>query len=246
MRPLILTDLDDTLFQTARKCPEDMGEAKVMSYLNDGSVSGLASERQTRFAAWLRMGTLVPVTARSREVLARVEIEQSPAICANGGCIITRTGEVDQDWHRLLVTRSIEIQPISMIYRLVTEGLSAQTYRHWIVSEGDLELYFVIKTNGEDLSVLDGAEELAEMHVPPGWRIHRNGNNLAVLPGWLNKRHAAAYFIALYRASNPYLPVIGIGDSHSDVGFMDLCDFAITPTNSQVWSLVKKGNVWCQ
>jgi hypothetical protein len=67
-----------------------------MSYLNDGSVSGLASERQTRFAAWLRMGTLVPVTARSREVLARVEIEQSPAICANGGCIITRTGEVDQ------------------------------------------------------------------------------------------------------------------------------------------------------
>jgi hypothetical protein len=79
-------------------------------------------------------GHTCPGHSASREVLARVEIEQSPAICANGGCIITRTGEVDQDWHRLLVTRSIEIQPISMIYRLVTEGLSAQTYRHWIVS----------------------------------------------------------------------------------------------------------------
>jgi hydroxymethylpyrimidine pyrophosphatase-like HAD family hydrolase len=28
MRPLILTDLDDTLFQTARKMSEDMGEAR--------------------------------------------------------------------------------------------------------------------------------------------------------------------------------------------------------------------------
>ena len=28
---------------------------------------------------------------------------------------------------------------------------------------------------------------------------------------------------------------IGIGDAQSDFGFMDLCDFAMMPTESQLW-----------
>ena len=28
--------------------------------------------------------------------------------------------------------------------------------------------------------------------VPPGWTIHRNGNNAALMPPWLGKAHAVA------------------------------------------------------
>ncbi|WP_239807455.1 sucrose-6-phosphate hydrolase [Croceicoccus hydrothermalis] len=245
MGPLVLTDLDDTLFQTLRKCPPVMGDCKLMSTLADGSPSGYASDRQVRFIEWLNHGLIVPVTARSREVLERVAIRQAPAICANGGCIIDGAGNVDQDWHAHLKAESLEIDPVREIHLLATDGLVSFAYRHWIVQEGDLELYFVVKANGDDLSILDEAERRAAIHAPQGWRIHRNGNNLAVLPPWLNKRHAARHLIEIRRESDPHLPVIGIGDSHSDVGFMDLCDFAMTPTNSQVWTLLTKENGWC-
>lgn len=244
-QPLVLTDLDDTLFQTERKCPEDMGEYKIMSRLEDGTQSGLASERQLRFMDWLDAGTIVPVTARDRDVLARVAIRQAPAICANGGCVITATGEVDQRWHEHLRMQSLEIDPIREIHLLASQSLDEMTYRHWIVSEGGLDLYFVVKSNVEDLSCLDRAEAEARAHMPSGWRLHRNGNNLAVLPPWLNKRHAARYLISQFRDHDPHIPVIGIGDSHSDAGFMDLCDFAMAPTTSQIWSDIKEGSPWC-
>ncbi|MEE3155099.1 MAG: sucrose-6-phosphate hydrolase [Pseudomonadota bacterium] len=246
MGPLVLTDLDDTLFQTLRKCPETMGDGKIMSVLSDGSPSGYASDRQIRLLNWLDQGVVVPVTARSRKVLKRVDIRQSPAICANGGCIINGDGSIDAGWHDELRRQSLELDPIREIHLLATEGLAEATYRHWIVYEGELELYIVIKANGADLSVLDEAEKRARTHAPEGWRIHRNGNNLAVLPPWLNKRHAAERLIETYRETDPHLPVIGIGDSHSDVGFMDLCDMAMTPTGSQVWNLLKKENAWCK
>lgn len=244
--PLVLTDLDDTLFQTLGKCPPDMGDGKIMTVLSDGAPSGYASERQIRLLSWLDQGLIVPVTARSREVLGRVIIRQSPAICANGGCIISGDGSIDAGWHDELKRQSLELDPVREIHLRATEGLDEATYRHWIVDEGELELYFVIKANGTDLSVLDEAETRALKHTPQGWRIHRNGNNLAVLPPWLNKRNAAARLIETYREADRHLPVIGIGDSHSDVGFMDLCDMAMTPTGSQVWNLLKKENAWCK
>ena len=244
-RPVVFTDLDDTLFQTQRKCPEDMGRSIVMSTLEDGRSSGYASERQQRLTNWLRNGRLVPVTARSRKVLGRVDIEQAPAICANGGCIVGSDYEVDQQWHGHLKYQSLEIDSVRELHLLATCNLDKDAFRHWIVSENDLELYYVVKTNSEDLRTLDEAEERAREHLPDGWRIHRNGNNLAVLPPWLNKRNAVAYILSEMRRHDPHLPAIGIGDSHSDVGFMDLCDFAVTPTTSQVWKDIKLENQWC-
>ncbi|GFE77330.1 sucrose-6-phosphate hydrolase [Novosphingobium sp. TCA1] len=243
---LILTDLDDTLFQTARKCPETTGELKVMSYLVDGTESGFATPRQQRTLSWLSHGRIVPVTARDRDVLARVNIDQAPAICANGGCVIGIDGEVDLKWHAILQERAAKGTPVREIYEHATEGLDAERFRHWVVAEGDLDLYIVIKSNtGENGADLQDLETQLSRHFPADWRIHRNGNNLAFLPSWLNKREAARYLIEQLRAADEDRPVIGIGDSHSDVGFMDLCDYAMTPTTSQLWKHVTSQNAWC-
>lgn len=243
MKPVFLTDLDDTLFQTRRKIAESAGELKVMSTLIDGSPSGYATPKQQALLDWMSLGQVVPVTARSTSVLARVDVPQAPAICSNGGCIIGQDGLPDRDWHDRLTGEAAADQAVHDVYRAMTDTLDDR-FRHWVVEEHDLPLYIVIKSNTDtDQDLID----LAERHralLPPAWREHGNGNNLAYMPGWLNKRHAVAYMIERIRADAPDTPILGVGDSLSDVGFMDLCDYAITPTGSQFWHAATRGSEW--
>jgi hypothetical protein len=119
-------------------------------------------------------------------------------------------------------------------------------FRHWIVKENRLALYIVIKSESGNGNGLDMASAEARELLPREWRIHLNDNNLALLPPWVNKRHAAAHMIATVRDEVPGTPIIGVGDSTSDVGFMDLCDFAVTPTRSQLWRTVIADNAWVE
>ena len=244
MNPLVLTDLDDTLFQTLPKCPPGITGLRQMSSLVDGTPSGFATPLQQNFLRWLETGSVVPVTARGRDVLARVNIGSAPAICSNGGCILGDDGALDGTWHAWLVAQAREAAPVAEVYRLLTDPLCTQRFRHWAVEDAGLDLYIVIKSNAQDDAALATLEQDLAPIVPVGWRCHRNGNNLAYLPPWLSKRHAARYFIDRVRAEQPDRPIIGIGDSVSDVGFMDLCDFAAVPTGSQLWAHVADGNGW--
>jgi hydroxymethylpyrimidine pyrophosphatase-like HAD family hydrolase len=245
IRPIVFTDLDDTLFQTARKCPdEDVTGLIVMSTLADGKASGYATARQQNLLGWLRQGSVIPVTARSSAVLARVAIEQAPAICSNGGCIIGVDGAIDLEWHSLLASKASSDSSIQAAHALFTNDLDSSAFRHWIVAEAGLDLYIVIKSNLDDDAALQTIAGRILPSLPSSWRIHRNGNNLALLPGWLNKRHAVAYLIDRLREDSPDTPIVGIGDSSSDVGFMDLCDFAMVPTISQIWSSIASASDW--
>lgn len=244
MKPVFLCDLDDSLFQTLEKCPPPARDLTVMSFLADGSPSGYATPRQRAFLAHLSQGRLIPVTARSTSVLARVNISQAPAICSNGGCVLREDGGADRTWHDQLIGRAQGEHPVEEVYRTMTARLDPREFRHWIVSENELPLYIVIKSNKGSAADLIALAARQEEHLPPTWRRHSNGNNLAYMPGWLNKRHAAAYLIEHLRADAPDTPIIGIGDSVSDVGFMDLCDYAVTPTASQFWRTATHNNDW--
>lgn len=241
--PIVFTDLDDTLFQTARKCPDqNISGLRLMSRLIDGSPSGYATKRQEHMLSWFRAGQVIPVTARGTDVMGRVDIEQAPAICSNGGCILETDG-VDQKWHSHLVASAATGPAVETVYAEFTASLDDR-YRHWVVSEYGLPLYIVIKSNIDEGEILNDLDHARLEKMPEGWRRHRNGNNLAYLPAWLNKRHAVTYLIEKIRAAAPDTPIIGVGDSTSDVGFMDLCDFAIAPTNSQLWATVRSNNDW--
>lgn len=245
IRPLILADLDDTLFQSHSKCGDWFDdELTPMSWLADGHLSGFATPRQRALLHWLQRGEVVPVTARSRKVMARVNIAQAPAICANGGCVLTASGAADMVWHARLEARSRCGTGPAGIYADLTKGLLDEDYRHWVVSESGLDLYIVIKSNRGDEEGLLSLGRALTKRLPDGWRCHSNRNNLAFLPPWLSKRQAVAYLLEAVRAENPDRLVVAIGDSRSDAGFMDLADVAILPTDSQLWAEMTKGNEW--
>jgi hypothetical protein len=244
MTPIVFSDLDDTLFQTLRKCPDEGDGLKVMSTLVDGSPSGYSTPRQQAMLDWLSSGRLIPVTARSTAVLARVDIAQAPAICSNGGCIVLEDGGVDLVWHVRLAEQALRDHAVDDVHLSLAETLEGELFRHWVVMENGLPLYIVIKSNAGSAAELADVAERHRHLIPATWRRHVNGNNLAYMPGWLNKRHAVGYMIEKIRAAEPGRPIVGVGDSLSDVGFMDLCDFAMAPTGSQFWRAATGNSDW--
>ena len=248
MKALVLADLDDTLFQTRRKVPEDVPERDlaVASRLRDGSPSGYSTPVQRALLELLGGASVVPVTARSREALARTTVRARPAVCANGGAIVGADGRTDAEWHALLAERA-RAAPASVeaVFALLDGACAGLDVRRWIVAEDGLGLYAVAKENagsGEALGAL-ATGPLAEA-LPAGWRVHLNGNNLALSPPWLGKRAAVAHLLPRLLGDREDVPVIGLGDSLSDAGFMDLCHFALAPTGSQLWRALAAASPW--
>ncbi len=64
--------------------------------------------------------------------------------------------------------------------------------------------------------------------------VHRNANNLAILPKTLNKARAVAYVRQILEAEHGEIITFGMGDSTSDARFMASCDYAIIPKGSQL------------
>src|SRR3546814_6958822 len=141
----------------------------------DGSASGFATKLQQNFLAWLEAGLVVPVTARGRDVLARVNIPSSPAICSNGGCILDDEGSLDLVWHMQLQVASRHSEPVLDVHQDMTGNLSAERFRHWSVDENSLGLYIVNKSNERNEQELAQRETGRAQTLPEGRRCHPTG-----------------------------------------------------------------------
>jgi hypothetical protein len=238
VRAIALVDLDDTLFQTLGKCPQDVPPEALapIGYARDGEPLSYATPRQLGFLAWLSEWTLlVPVTARSRDALDRVRIAWTRAVCAHGGVVVGEEGKSDSGWRsRMAAEAGAHAEALAELARRVEAEARGAALRIRILEEEGLPLYLLVKHETGDAAALAGAIDRVVPHVPPGWTVHRNGNNAALLPPFLGKQHAVAYLIPQLRRQYPDTPIIGIGDSLTDAPFMALCDYAMMPTRSQL------------
>jgi len=239
-RPLIFTDLDDTLFQTGRKMPK-FAERHPASYDAEGNPSGYMSNVQKSFAEWLFANAdVIPVTARSMEVCARVSLPFTHgAICSHGAIILGKDG-VDESWSRTMardLTRYQSLLPELSRRTLEVGKRLGFSLRGWVVQEEGMGCYVVTKHNDMTDYVLQAlANEMSRLGLLDGFYIHRNGNNLAFLPSPLNKRHAVSELIRRDREINGERPILGLGDSLSDLPFMNECHWWATPAIGQIAS----------
>lgn len=243
-RPLALVDLDDTLFQTGRKMAEGSPRHPASFDVN-GGVSGYMSDVQKSFVEWLLATTdVVPVTARSAEAFGRVRLGfNRGAVCSHGAVILNPDGSVNGDWHALMGERLEPYQrrlPALCADALQLGEALGISLRGWVVEEAGQQHYVVIKHNdGSDADLLRVLEHIRGRGLLDGMHVHSNGNNLALLPDGLAKRVAVEHLLELDRAVNGSRPVLGFGDSITDLGFMDLCTFWSTPSRSQLAAMVK-------
>lgn len=245
MKKFLFIDLDDTLFQTPGKCA-DADNLHPAAYLKNGAACSFTTARQRAFFELMhREMTLIPTTARNRDALSRVDLPfSSYSIIDYGGVVLEPDGAVDRFWldaMRADMERALpglrEVAQIMDAYS-ASQGMPG---RARLIEDYATPFYIVLKDPEKNSERLQQVEEeaLAPWMAGAGqdFFIHRNGNNLAVLPKTLNKARAVHYLRARLETEHGDIMTLGMGDSKSDASFMAACDFAIIPSGSQLAKL---------
>jgi hydroxymethylpyrimidine pyrophosphatase-like HAD family hydrolase len=241
MRRIVFVDLDDTLFQSQRKNPD---ADRLAAVDREGNPLSFRSARQEAFLDWLaRDALIVPVTGRSVDAFQRVRLPLGgAAICSFGGVILGSDGQPETEWHQRMTDAAREMADLMETLLGVvatTAAADLRDVRYRIIRDAGLPLYISVKHNSHDAEEVARLATAVSPSVPKDWVIHLNANNMALLPPFLGKAAAVAYFLERFvdgeGGAGPVL-TLGVGDSLTDLGFMGLCDFAVTPSNSQIMS----------
>jgi hydroxymethylpyrimidine pyrophosphatase-like HAD family hydrolase len=241
----LFADLDDTLFQSLEKCG-DCDAIEPAAFLKDGSPISYTTAAQRAFIAFAQDGmTMIPATARNLNAFQRVKLPfDSYAVIDYGGIVLNPGGSVDQPWLARMQQAMHAALPGLQELAALIDAWAARTGfggRARLIDDFATPFYLVVKDPDKVASRLEPIErEVVQPWLDAGGRdyfIHRNGNNLAILPNALNKSHAVAYVTERLRAEHGEIITFGMGDSRSDARFMAACDYAIVPGRSQLAGL---------
>ena len=241
----LFADLDDTLFQSLEKCGA-CDALEPAAFLKDGSPISYSTAAQRAFFAFAQDGmTVIPATARNLNAYQRVGLSfASYAVLDYGGIVLNPDGSVDQSWlARMQQAMHAALPGLQELAALIDAwaGRTGFGGRARLIEDFATPFYLVVKDPEKIAARLEPIErEVVQPWLDAGGRdyfIHRNGNNLAILPNALNKSHAVAYVTERLRQEHGDIITFGMGDSRSDARFMAACDYAIVPSRTQLAGL---------
>lgn len=240
MKPCLFLDLDDTIFQTMRKCPPGLNLDKAASNRDGVPLSFMTSGQTALFRIFSETMRVIPTTARSLDAFKRVHLTFSHgAILDYGGVILDATGNCDAEWDAEIRQQTAKVSDtMTDLCSTIKDYANRQalSISARIISDFGMDLYIVIKQPDADIAVLEQLyQECVLPLAPAAFYVHFNDNNIAIIPKFLNKAHAVKFFIEeRLRPADGSLVTLGMGDSLSDLCFMGLCDYLITPSVSQI------------
>ncbi len=241
----LFADLDDTLFQSLEKCVE-RDTLEPAAFLKDGAPISYTTAAQRAFLAFAQDGmTMIPATARNLNAFERVRLPfTSYAVLDYGGIVLNPDRSTDLHWlARMQAAMHAALPGLEELAALIDDwGVhTGFGHRSRVIEDFATPFYLVVKDPQKNAERLERIErEVVQPWLDAGKRdyfIHRNGNNLAVLPNALNKSHAVAYVTEKLRQEHGDILTFGIGDSKSDARFMAACDYAIVPSRTQLAGL---------
>ena len=184
-KPVVLSDLDDTLFQTRRKMVDELALEPFRTGAVDRTLNprSFMTEEQSMLVDWLlEQAELIPVTARGTEEISRVRIPfHSWAITTHGAVILTPEGNPDEEWKAHMLGQLAPYQEkLTSMQRLITEMMDAKGINAWArlnFEYGETAVYMVEEPeNGvhpkaleiilRSLSSIPGSQMLLATHSP--------------------------------------------------------------------------------
>lgn len=241
MQRYIFVDLDDTLFQTHRKCPANANNLAKRAISDNPELISYATEKQQWLWQWLAADfKVIPVTGRDASAFARVELPFTEEIVLNHGAVILNPHrQLDQAWMSSMHNQLPHyIQILHDLWQEIIYFCQHHPgFKTQLIADFDCTWYGVIKHQSRtEASLLPLLQQIIQPHpaiTSANLYWHLNGNNLAVLPKIINKESAVAHLLQRYRENGEIL-CLGAGDSHSDAPFLALCDYALIPQNTQL------------
>jgi hydroxymethylpyrimidine pyrophosphatase-like HAD family hydrolase len=242
LKKFLFADLDDTLFQTLEKCA-GREALEPAAYYSNGGICSYTTPAQRAFFAFVDQGmTVIPTTARSLDAFSRVHLGFTSYVVLNfGGIILLPDGSIERDWqgrmHALMTAALPGLRDLASRIDAWAEttGYAGRTR---MVEDAGTPFFIVVKDPDKVTANLETIErEVVLPWIADGhgdYCVHRNGNNLAILPTSLDKANAVAYVTERLRREHGEIITFGMGDSRSDARFMADCDYAIIPRRTQL------------
>ena len=242
MYKLLFVDLDDTLFHSSNKCIPSV-DSTPMAYLQNGSAISYANSKQLNMLKfWQNNYVIIPVTARNLNAFKRVAITFTHGAVINyGGVVLLDDGSIDDYWRQQSETYAKQsqqtLQDIVECLNEFSAGVPEAEFMVSIISDDGIDFYSLLKSKtGNLIQVAAAAQVIYTFLVEQGlesYQVHHNGNNLAIMPPWLNKRNAVRYLLEQWLEKGDVV-TFGMGDSVIDLGFMSECDYLVVPNASQI------------
>lgn len=226
---LVFTDLDDTLFATARH-HSSLDGCTVASSTREGEPSGYQSLAHQHLWEWLQQfGQIVPVTARTHNALKRVHLPFSPHRVWNFGLSVQLNGHLDGLWHEKMLSILTPINAqMAHLWPPMVENIAAAEYTVSPDEFGGLISQWGLRAHSmEEAATLKAvlSDFIARFQLPL-WVHNQSDKWLYLTPVGVGKEHAVRYLLEQLRPAS----CVGVGDNPSDIAFMRLCDFSLFPS----------------
>ncbi len=236
-RIVIFLDLDDTILQTAPKCPADQLRIPAAFNRAGEALSFMTPGQQCLLDFWQGQATVIPVTGRTDSALERVAIPFTSWRITHHGAVIRQPDGLLPTWWQDEIRPLLDAarSPLTVLAEQLAMGATAGGYRVNTHVLEDCLTYLSVKVDDEDdgSALIALQARLIATGLPPELALHCNGHNLAIMVKGAQKHDAVQRIVAELNQDGP-LVTIGAGDSLTDLPFMQGCDFALTPKTSQI------------
>lgn len=236
MNSYVFCDLDNTIVRHHSR--SDQADAVFVGLDEFGKPSTVMTSADSAvYQHALDFGTIIPTTGRSIAEYQRLQ-PLLPSFTSwailNHGATILFNNAVDPAWLAKTQTEMLgSSQGLTALYQRYLCHLDSSQLSVRLHQEHSLPLYISLRIPRQlpYLELRHSIEQIFLQADQPDFALLHTGRITSVLPKSINKKTAV---LEVMRRLEPPLKTLGIGDSLTDLAFMQCCDQLHYPPNSEI------------